>query len=129
MKIQYRLWLGDEGEKVLGSGPVALLKGIASTGSLSASSRQMGMSYSKAWHVIHRLEQHLGLELVVRRVGGSRGGGATLTAEAIELIERYELFCEEVAQFIGRSYSEHLGNWLEGQGHRRSECVHAVQRK
>lgn len=115
MKIQYRLWLGDEGEKVLGSGPVALLKGIASTGSLSASSRQMGMSYSKAWHVIHRLEQHLGLELVVRRVGGSRGGGATLTAEAIELIERYEAFCEEVAQFIGSAYNEHLGSWLEDQ--------------
>ena len=75
MKVSYRLWMGEEGEKVLGSGPVALLKGIASTGSLSASCRQMGMSYSKAWHVIHRLERHLGLSLVVRRVGGAKGGG------------------------------------------------------
>lgn len=114
MKIEYRLWLGEEGEKFLGNGPVTLLKGIETTGSLSASCRRMGMSYSKAWHLIRRLEDHLGLTLVVRRVGGARGGGATLTPEALELIRRYEAFCREVAQHIEIAYEDHLGRWLEG---------------
>ncbi|SCZ78899.1 winged helix-turn-helix domain-containing protein [Acidaminobacter hydrogenoformans] len=115
MEAQFKIWLGDEGEKILGNGPVALLKGIEATGSLSASSRQMGMSYSKAWHVVRRLERHLGLSLVVKRVGGSKGGGATLTPEAHELIRRYEAMCAEVEKFAAQAYDRHLGQWLEGR--------------
>ena len=115
MEIAFRLWLGEEGEKILGNGPVMLLKGIEATGSLSASSRQMGMSYSKAWHVIQRLERHLNLTLVIKRVGGSRGGGATLTPEAQELIRRYEALCAEVEQYAGQAYERHLGQWLGSQ--------------
>lgn len=129
MKVRYHVWLGEEDEKVLGNGPVALLKGIASSGSLSEASRQMGMSYSKAWHLVHRLEAHLGLTLVEKRVGGSKGGGASLTMDAFELIKRYETFNEEVGALIETTYDVCLGDWLsqrteelrtESAGHEKS---------
>jgi molybdate transport system regulatory protein len=115
LEIKYRLWLDAEGEKIFGAGPIELLKGIKASGSLSAASKQMGMSYSKAWNLIKRLETHLGLSLVEKRVGGVHGGGAILTPEAVMLIERFETLSTEVEAYVASAYEKHLGEWLRSK--------------
>ncbi|MGN1014573.1 MAG: winged helix-turn-helix domain-containing protein [Butyricicoccus sp.] len=83
-------------EKSFGPGPMRLLQGVKTTGSLHRAAGEMGMAYSKAWKLIRKLEQDWGFALIVRRSGGLGGGGSVLTEEGKELLERYEAMLAEV---------------------------------
>ncbi len=82
-------------EIAFGKGVAQLLRLTESLGSLSAAYKEMGMSSSKAWKILHRAEQDLGYALVTSSSGGRDGGGSCLTPEGRELLERYDAFeCE-----------------------------------
>ena len=81
-----------------GPGIAVLLHGIENCESLRASAQNMGMSYSKAWKIIHRAEQELGVQLVESTVGGTSGGGSQLTDQAIQILESYDAMMIEVQQ-------------------------------
>src|SRR5436190_7583566 len=64
---------------ILGPGKVDLLEAIERKGSISAASREMGMSYRRAWLLVEALNSMFGQPLVVAATGGARGGGAQIT--------------------------------------------------
>lgn len=66
---------------------IDILRGIASTGSISQSAREAGVSYKAAWQAIDTLTNLAGVPLVERAVGGAGGGGALLTAQGGHLLE------------------------------------------
>ena len=73
-----------------GPGKAALLRAIDETGSISAAARTLGMSYARAWHLTEDLNSAFRERLVDTFAGGSRRGGATLTATGQEVLEIYE---------------------------------------
>jgi molybdate transport system regulatory protein len=73
----------------LGPGKVRLLELVAETGSISAAARAMNMSYRRAWMLVQSMNDGFGLPVLTSAVGGSRGGGATVTAFGKEVILRY----------------------------------------
>ncbi len=110
MRVAYKVWL-DEGGKVFGEGPCELLGWVAAKKSLRQAALEMGMSYSKAWGLIARIEEKLGFELLERRAGGRAGGGSELTPEALLLMKRYREFSADVREAMGRIYKEHFGSF------------------
>lgn len=74
---------------VWGSGTAQLLYGVSQTDSLRAAAKQMGMSYSKAWKIIHEAENGLDIRLLERSVGGAGGGGSQLTKQGERLLSAY----------------------------------------
>jgi molybdate transport system regulatory protein len=66
---------------------IDILRGIASTGSISQAAREAGVSYKAAWQAIDTLTNLAGVPLVERAVGGTGGGGASLTAQGGHLLE------------------------------------------
>jgi molybdate transport system regulatory protein len=64
---------------MLGPGKVDLLEAIERRGSISAASREMGMSYRRAWLLVDALNTMFGKPLVVAAPGGAHGGGAQIT--------------------------------------------------
>ncbi len=64
---------------ILGPGKVDLLEAIDRNGSISAASREMGMSYRRAWLLVDALNAMFGQPLVVATPGGAHGGGAQIT--------------------------------------------------
>lgn len=108
-KLRYKIWLESEG-KVFGKGPYELLKGIKEKGSLREASKQMNMSYNKAFNLIKDIEKKLGKELVVSKRGGVEGGFSTLTEEAEELIQTYEKFMEECEESLWDIYNKYFGD-------------------
>lgn len=107
MKAGYSLWLKNKsGEKIFGQGPLSLLILVDKLGSLNRAAQEMGMSYSKATKIIKRTETNLNINLLDREIGGSWGGGSSLTDEAMELIRKYERFREESTREIERIYNE-----------------------
>ncbi|MDM7322468.1 MAG: TOBE domain-containing protein [Gammaproteobacteria bacterium] len=68
----------------LGGGEVsarrlALLAGVAETGSISGAARHVGMTYKAAWDAIEAMNNLAGQPLVQSQHGGKYGGGARLT--------------------------------------------------
>ena len=92
---------------ILGPGKVDLLEAIERKGSISAASREMGMSYRRAWLLVDALNTMFGEPLVVAAPGGAHGGGAQITelgkaiAKAYRRIERrtHAAIREELAPF------------------------------
>lgn len=73
----------------LGPGKVSLLEAIDSEGSISAAGRHLGMSYRRAWLLVDEMNKMFGTPLVEAKHGGSRGGGAQLSARGKEIVAHY----------------------------------------
>ena len=96
-------------DKSFGPGPMQLLEGTARTGSLHRAAGEMGMSYSKAWTLIGRLEESWGFPLLERRSGGAKGGRSRLTPEGAELLRRYRAMLAEVEGAAEAAFRRHFG--------------------
>jgi len=102
--VRGTLWIECGKERFFGPGRVELLQRIDETGSIRKAAADMGMSYKKAWAMVTALNQQVQRPLVVVKVGGEKGGGSVITAEARELIayhaqlrERFLTFLEQEA--------------------------------
>ena len=89
----------------IGPGKIALLEGIARTGSLSAAARSLGMSYRRAWLLLHSVNEAFQEPVAELSVGGKDGGGARLTAFGQELVSTYRDFETAVDALAVRSFS------------------------
>jgi len=88
--LNYDLWLESvTGNRVLDGEGFALLLEIEKTGSLTASARNLGISYRKAWGRLRSVEQILGFHLVDKRRGGAAGGRTNLSREGRQLVRAY----------------------------------------
>jgi len=103
---------------------LAILRGVAKTGSISESARQVGVSYKSAWQAIETLSNLAGTALVEKAVGGAGGGGARLTTAGAGLLQasaqwqtlQQAWFKQLVHQSFGLSPSGLLGQTgLTGQ--------------
>jgi molybdate transport system regulatory protein len=91
MRLQPVFRLALEGEKhmVLDQTDALLLRYIGETSSLSKAAKRCGISYRNAWDRVRRVEQTMGKRVVETTVGGAKGGGATLTADGVELLKEF----------------------------------------
>lgn len=84
------------GEKCFGPGVAMLLRRVERLHSLRAAALDMDMAYSKAWTILRRAEQSLGVKLLATSVGGRGGGGAVLTPAGEAILRAYEGFQQEL---------------------------------
>lgn len=111
--IRSKIWIDDgTGEVLFGLGRVRILEAIRRTGSILAAAKELGMSYRAVWGRIRASEERLGRPLLVRNIGGKKGGGSSLTPFAEELIADFrnihrrvvahsdELFDREIAPLL-----------------------------
>lgn len=115
MRLLYKLWLDYRG-RAFGDGPARLLDGVERSGSLRKAAQDLGMSYNKAWRILHAAEQRLGFPLLDRSVGGSLGGGSQLTPEGKDLLRRYRALAEEVSALLEAAFARHFGDWRDPAG-------------
>lgn len=109
MKVACKIWLDNKG-KAFGEGPCELLKRVGKSHSLHQAAGEMGMSYSKAWKLIRTMEKRLGVSLLARKIGGNSGGGSQLTAEAKDLVDRYERFRRDADRAVEELFQRHFGD-------------------
>jgi molybdate transport system regulatory protein len=108
-KLSLRLDFSPGGR--LGPGKVALLEAIAQTGSISAAGRAMAMSYRRAWLLADALNHMFREPLVEAQPGGSKGGGAHLTALGHDVVAHYRAVESEALQ-VGAAHIEALRSMI-----------------
>ena len=89
-KIKSRIWVEVEDNVLLGKGRVSLLKKIQATGSLSKAAKSLNMSYKKAWKMIDSINKSAKHPVIETTIGGSKGGGSSITEHGQKLITTYE---------------------------------------
>jgi molybdate transport system regulatory protein len=107
VRLGFKVWLDNNG-KAFGEGPYHLLLRIEKAGSLRKAAMEMEMSYRKAWLIIQRCEERLGIELIARRAGGIAGGGSSLTQPGKEFVGRYGKFREEAGKALESLYKKYF---------------------
>ncbi len=90
LKPGFRLWMEDaKNEVMLDQTDASLLRRVAETHSLTEAAKLVGISYRNAWDRVKVMEEKLQRRLVMTRVGGTTGGGATLTADGNKLLSEF----------------------------------------
>ncbi len=80
-----------------------LLCRIDETGSIQAAAGSIGMSYTKGWKMVNKLEKEMGFLFLNRFNGGKNGGSSTLTGEGRTFLERYHAMEEDMRR-IGQRF-------------------------
>ena len=76
-----------------------LLYLIEDTNNMRIACTRSGVSHSKAWDMINRLERSLGYSVVERQRGGKAGGSTRLTHQGADFLAAYQEFEQTVHQF------------------------------
>lgn len=86
---QIKIRISNGAAIAMGPGKAELLALIGECGSISAASKQMKMSYRRAWDLVDEANKCFDQPLVTSSVGGSHGGGAKLTEFGLKVLESY----------------------------------------
>jgi len=104
MEIRSKFWIEIDEEPAFGRGRRFLLEAIDTYGSINQAAKEINISYRKAWSYIKTMESRLGIKLVERYVGGRNGGGAFLTDEAREFLEKYKIMEEGLREIVDERF-------------------------
>ncbi len=96
MRVRFKVWLEKEGEPIISEGKYRLLKEIERTGSILRASKNLGLTYKRAFSQIKAMEERLGERILERK----RGKGARLTEKGKDLIKRYEEILRRVSEAV-----------------------------
>ncbi|MFO1504510.1 MAG: winged helix-turn-helix domain-containing protein [Steroidobacteraceae bacterium] len=106
MKPQAHVRIDFSGTCSIGPGKIGLLEGIERTGSLSAAARALGMSYRRAWLLLHSTNEGFSQPVVELSVGGKDGGGTRLTEFGRKLVADYRQFEDAVDQLAAKVFAD-----------------------
>lgn len=98
--------LNNQGRPFMGKGVVQLLRGIKRLGSINQAAREMNLSYAKALKIIKTIESSLGDKILKTKIGGKEYGGAELTPLAVELLDIFVEYEEEVSAFSRKQFNK-----------------------
>ncbi len=97
-RTEFRLRIRRGDDIAVGPGKIDLLEAIDASGSISAAARSLGMSYRRAWLLVDTMNRCFRTPLVEAESGGKRGGGARLTRDGRDVIERYRRIVRNAAR-------------------------------
>ncbi len=109
MEIRSKLWIEIDGKPVFGRGRRFLLEAIDRHGSINQAAKEINISYRKAWGYIKAMEERLGFKLIERKTGGRNGGGAVLTGEAREFLQKYEMMEKGIQEIVDERFRKNFG--------------------
>jgi molybdate transport system regulatory protein len=109
LKAKFKLWLSTKDiEGVFGDGKWRLLQAIESTGSLTAASESLKISYRKAWGDIQKAQEALNRPLVEKHRGGNQGGQSALTVQGKKWVKAYTRFRSDIEKATEKAYQKYI---------------------
>ncbi len=97
---------------VFGHGRLRILKAIQKEGSIHAAAKELKMGYRAVWARIHTTEERLGVQLLEKRIGGTEGGGSTLTPLAEKLVHSFTRLQQDIEKETDARFQKYLENLL-----------------
>ncbi len=79
---------------------ILLLQALERTGSINSAAQALGIQYKTAWQKLDQINNLLPYPLVIKRTGGSGGGGSALTEDGKKLLRQIDVLQKEFSQFL-----------------------------
>lgn len=114
MEARFNLWIEHNGVVVLSEWRVKLLEMVDQTGSISKAAEKMNITYHRAWEKLHEMEEGLGYKVINAQVGGVHGGGAELTPQGRDLMNRFHAFSRGLADEIEQRFEDNFNPEVPG---------------
>ncbi len=115
-----KIWLEDQDHNlVFALGRLYILEATQRSGSLHAAAKELKMGYRAIWGKISASEERLGKQLLIKRVGGSFGGGSQLTPFAETLVNDFK----QINRQIEIETNSQLQKFLASKGLTDSEVI------
>jgi len=89
MHLVGRIYLDTDDGVLLAGQRVRLLEEIDRHGSIQKAGKELGLSYKTAWDAVNSMNNLCDQPLVLREVGGRRGGGSHLTEHGRNMIKLF----------------------------------------
>lgn len=89
MQLVGRIYLDTDEGVLLAGQRVQLLEAIERHGSIQGAAKEIGLSYKAAWDAVNSMNNLSDQPLVLREVGGRRGGGSQLTEYGRNMIRLF----------------------------------------
>ena len=99
-RIKSRIWIETDDHVFLGEGRIRSLKAIDQLGSLSKASKNLNISYKKAWRLIDAVNKTAKKPVTTSTIGGKGGGGLTLTPYGRDLIVAFDSINKKCWEFL-----------------------------
>ena len=103
-----KVWLNLDGAFLMGPRYLRFLEAVHQTGTLRQAAKAVGWSYRTSLNRLRRMERVLGARVVATTRGGRAGGGATLTAEARQLVRLFRRWQREADRLGQRAFRKQL---------------------
>ena len=97
-QIKGNLWMQVAGVHI-GKGRAQLLEKIKEHGSISKGAQALKISYRQAWAMINEMNRASKKKIVIKTIGGSKGGGTILTNEGEILLKHFHQLEDEFQKF------------------------------
>ncbi|MBN2653260.1 MAG: LysR family transcriptional regulator [Spirochaetales bacterium] len=101
-----KIWINKDGEPVITPGLVRIIKVADELGSLSAATKHLKISYTKAWKMVDRLNKSFDLPVLISVSGGASGGGTNLTEFGHQMIDEYLKLKDEFDRWASENLSD-----------------------
>lgn len=106
IEINLQIFINRDGDNLLTPERVSLLRSLQKSGSLHLTSKELGISYNKAWKIIFAMNAATQNTVVEKSRGGSGGGGTALTSFGQLIMAEYESIEKEVKAFNNKINNE-----------------------
>ena len=107
MKIRTKVWIDDDkGNVIFGSGREHMLEAIERLGSMNKAAKELNMSYRALWGRIKSTEERLGAEVLVRKAGGGKRCGSSLTPVGKDFLKRYKRMKERIVKVADQEFAK-----------------------
>ena len=101
---RHKVWLTLGGSFLMGPNYLRFLRAVDETGTIGQGGKAVGWSYRTCLNRIRRMESILGGKVLETARGGVAGGGARLSPDARRLLEIFDRWQQEVAEFSRQSF-------------------------
>ena len=102
MELTSKLTFEMLGKPFLLEKRIELLHAISEQGSISKAAKTVPMSYKSAWEAVDMMNSLSPEPIVCRETGGKDGGGTTITAYGLTLLDNYAVLKAEHTRFLER---------------------------
>jgi len=106
--IKTKIQIFNKSQNAFGPGKADLLVAISHYGSISAAAKSMNMSYKRAWNLVTTMNEVFQQPLVTTQIGGSHGGGATVTPFGQNVLRLYQYAINNSERYIDAQMSDLL---------------------
>ena len=89
-ELEVRLQVSFRRALAMGPGKAALIAVIGRTGTISGAARELEMPFRRAWTLMGELNTMFARPVISTSTGGAGGGGATVTAFGLQVLEQFE---------------------------------------